>query len=416
MQQTFPPTRAKQSAAGPGVTTWLEDHPLSVLAVTPEFHNGGTEIQLLELGRGLTSRGDRYRIVTGRGTQLDTLRTSGISHRVVRQTAGAVPMLVELLAYAGAILRELLIEPADVIQSTSIRTTYAATLAVAAFGLRRPRTPEPVIVTTLHGGKQSDLYGRAARHLRYLGDAVIVVSSDGRDALQGRGFPEERLSVIPPGRDLVEFIAVRGGKVEPAEITGIPADARIVLHVGRLAPLKGLTYLLDAWGLICSDFTATHLVIVGTGELEADLRAHAASHGIGERVSFLGFRRDVPALLARADAFVLSSLWEGMPMAAVEAMAAGVPVVATHVGGTADAVEDQVTGMLVPPADPGALASALRTLLTDRTRAQQLAETAHLRVRRRFSRDAMVAATRQVYLETRNRHFARAAQMMPLEL
>ena len=387
---------------------------LSVLAVTPIFDNGGTEVQLLELGRALLERGDRYRLVTGGGTRLEDLRTVGIAHRLVRKTAGTVPVPMELMAYAAAILRELLAEPADVIQSTSIRTSYAAALAIAGQALCRPTRPEPAVVTTLHGGKQTDLYGRAARHLRRLSDAVVVVSRAGRDALITHGYPPDRVSVVPPGRDLEPFIRVRADQAAPAEIEGVPPAAHVVLTVGRLAPLKGLRYLLDAWSRV-SSIPDVYLVIVGNGEMEAELKAYASTLGLDGRVVFAGFRSDVPSLLARADVFVLSSLWEGLPMAAVEAMAAGCPVVATAVGGTPEVVEDGVTGLLVPPEDAPALAEALIRLLTAPELSNALAETAADRVQASYTRDALLAATRAVYLQACERRLRRSSELPAYE-
>lgn len=388
---------------------------LAVLAVTPIFENGGTEVQLLELGHALRARGDGYRVVTGGGTRIELLRQSGFAHRIVRQTAGLVPAPIELSAYGWAILRELLAEPADIIQSTSIRTTYAATAALSAYALCRPHSPEPAIVTTLHGGKQGDLYGRAARHLRWMSDAVITVSNDGRAALVGRGFPAARVVVVPPGRDLAEFFAVGAGTSRPADLPDVPAGARVVLTVGRLMPLKGIEHLLDAWALTVPDAPDAVLVIVGSGVLEAELRARAAALGLAGRAVFAGFRTDIPALLARAHTFVLSSLWEGLPMSVVEAMAARRPVVATAAGGTPDIVSDGDTGLLVPPRDAAALAGALRRVLGDDTLAAQLAARGHEHVRARYTREALLAATRAVYLAACERRASRSAGWVSYE-
>lgn len=371
---------------------------LSVLAVTPIFDNGGTEVQLLELGRGLLARGDHYRVVTGKGVQLPALDNAGITYRLVRQTAGLVPIPLELAAYGAAILRELLTGMVTVIQSTSIRTTYAAALAVAAYNVCRPGRVKPAIVTTLHGGKQHDIYGQAARHLQRLSDAVVVVSHDGRSRLIETGYPPDQISVVPPGRNLEAFTRVRERLVEPAQIEGVPPSARVALTVGRLTPIKGLDYLLTAWQVVASAVPDVTLVIVGNGEREAELKTQAAALGLAGRVVFAGFRTDVPALLARADLFVLSSLWEGLPMAVIEAMAAGRPVVATAVGGVPEVVETGITGLLTPPQDAATLAASLIRLLGDHTLSSALASAAAAHVQTHYTREAMVEATRQVYL------------------
>lgn len=373
--------------------------PLSVLAVTPIFDGGGTEMQLLELAEGLRARGHRMRLVTGAGTHLDDLDRRGVPFRLVRQTAGLVPAPVELVAYASAIYGELRAERAHIIQSTSIRTTYAAAAATFAYSLLHPRALAPAIVTTIHGGKREDIYAQARRHLRMLSDCVIVVSENGRDALvRGihRADTSQRVHVIPPGRDLAAFSAITEGRVVPAAIPGVPDNARVVLHVGRLEPLKGQSYLLDAWALVAAQCEDAMLVIAGSGSLEDALHSQAQELCIEDRVVFAGYRTDLPALLARADLFVLSSLWEGLPMAAVEAMAAERAVVATTAGGTPEVVVDGETGLLAPPEDAPALARAIERVLADADLRRRLAFAGKQQAQR-YTKDALISATLEVY-------------------
>jgi glycosyltransferase involved in cell wall biosynthesis len=143
-----------------------------------------------------------------------------------------------------------------------------------------------------------------------------------------------------------------------------------------------------------------HFLIVGDSVSQAyrdGLEAYAAALGLGQRVVFTGFRRDVPALLSAVSVSVLPSLSEGLSNVVLEAMAAGVPVVATSVGGTPEIVDDGVTGLLVPPRDAGALADAISSLLTDPARRQTIGEAGRRRVEERFSLEAMVLATEQLY-------------------
>jgi len=117
------------------------------------------------------------------------------------------------------------------------------------------------------------------------------------------------------------------------------------------------------------------------------------------QVKFLGFRDDVADLLSVCDLFVLPSLFEGLPVSVLEAMAAGKPVVATRIGGTDEAVEDGRTGILVPPRDPAALAGAIRTMLSDLPAARRMGEAGRMRVRHEFTAEAMVARTTKIYEE-----------------
>ena len=131
-------------------------------------------------------------------------------------------------------------------------------------------------------------------------------------------------------------------------------DEFLWLAVGRLVPQKDVPNLLDAFAKHHAAHPRSRLAIVGDGALRDEMVAHAASLGVGEAVAFLGIRRDVPQLMAAADVFVMSSAWEGLPNVVMEAMAAGLPVVSTNVGGVAELVEDPGTGALVPASDAGA--------------------------------------------------------------
>jgi glycosyltransferase involved in cell wall biosynthesis len=155
----------------------------------------------------------------------------------------------------------------------------------------------------------------------------------------------------------------------------------IVLTPARLHPQKGHAYLLTAAAQV-RDAT---FILAGDGPLRADLEGRARELGIAERCVFLGHRSDVPDLLAAADLFVLPSLFEGLPLSVLEAMAAQRPVVATAIGGTDEAVTHELTGLLVPPRDPAALASAIRRIRSDPALAHRLAAAGRDRVEREFS-------------------------------
>jgi glycosyltransferase involved in cell wall biosynthesis len=141
--------------------------------------------------------------------------------------------------------------------------------------------------------------------------------------------------------------------------------------VGSLTPKKDHPNLLAAIGLLAPEHPSLRLVVVGTGPMEAQLRRDVERSGLGSRVHLLGARDDVPHILPAFDVFVVSSRYEGLPLALVEAMAAGLPSVATSVGGIPELLDDGRTGFLVAPGDPAALAAAVEKLLCDpKTRAE----------------------------------------------
>jgi glycosyltransferase involved in cell wall biosynthesis len=182
----------------------------------------------------------------------------------------------------------------------------------------------------------------------------------------------------------------------PAPPGGTTAE-RIVGSAGRLLPLKGLVYLLRAIASLRVEFPNLVLEIAGSGPERATLEREAQTLGLSDGVRFLGWVEELAPVLARWEVFVLPSLEEGFPMAALEAMAAGLPVVASAVGGVPELVEDGRTGYLVPPRDPAALADRLRVLLLDPVQQRAFGAAGQARVRDHFSAERMVTRIAEIY-------------------
>jgi glycosyltransferase involved in cell wall biosynthesis len=170
-----------------------------------------------------------------------------------------------------------------------------------------------------------------------------------------------------------------------------------ILTVANLRSEKAHEVLLVAAAQL-RRYSHLRFLIAGDGPRAAELRALAKTLGVARQVSFLGHREDVPALLASADAFVLPSRSEAFPNGAIEAMAAGLPVVATRVGGLLDLIDEGRTGLLVPPDDPAALAAAIESLVLSPARAAMLGAAARDEVTRRYSFDRMVRGFEDLYL------------------
>jgi glycosyltransferase involved in cell wall biosynthesis len=176
----------------------------------------------------------------------------------------------------------------------------------------------------------------------------------------------------------------------------INREGPVVGNVARLVPQKGQRFLLDAARLILERHPETRFVFVGEGPSRTDLEAQARAAGIDHQVLLTGERSDVPAWLASFDVFALPSLYEGLCYAVIEAQAAGVPVVATPVGGVRETVVDHETGLIVPPEDPKALAEAICWLIEHPLEARKLSNEAARRVER-FSKEKMVEQTLSLY-------------------
>jgi glycosyltransferase involved in cell wall biosynthesis len=237
-------------------------------------------------------------------------------------------------------------------------------------------------------------------------DHGIAVSENTRAAWAARpGMRPSQLSVIPNGVD-VDRYRHRSNRQLAREALGLGSVGPVVAVVARLEPQKGHRHLIDAVAELASTFPRLTLLLAGDGTLRPELEAQARDRGIGGNVRFLGHRADVRDVLEAADVFVLPSLWEAMPFALLEAMASGLPVVATGVAGVPELVADGRTGYLVPPADAGALAFAVRRVLASGDRGAGMGEAGRERVERHFALERMLEETQSAYqrlLHTRPR-------------
>ena len=182
------------------------------------------------------------------------------------------------------------------------------------------------------------------------------------------------------------------------EELGIPKDCLVVGSVAALAPHKAQNYLMDAAAMVLKKRDDVFFVLAGDGELRSELERQIAERGIGDRFLMLGFRQDVRDVLDSLDVFVLSSYLEGLCTSLLDAMAAGLPVVATAVGGIPEVVADGRTGLLVPARDSRALAGAIERLLNDVHLRDSFEEQARIRSRE-FSIDRTVDQTYRLYQE-----------------
>jgi glycosyltransferase involved in cell wall biosynthesis len=207
-----------------------------------------------------------------------------------------------------------------------------------------------------------------------LGTAVSAVGEASRDMVCAlSGLPATSVVIIPNAIEVEGFRRLHPDSPERRALRrdlGVAADTAIIIHAAGLRPIKDQATLLRAWRLMIAEPGPSRqrpplLLIAGEGELRQDLRQLAHQLEVSQYVRFLGQRPDLPTLLPSCDLFVLSSLSEGLSFAILEAMACGLPVVATGVGGNRELVRDGVNGFLVPPQDPRALAAAMQKLLGD---------------------------------------------------
>jgi glycosyltransferase involved in cell wall biosynthesis len=232
----------------------------------------------------------------------------------------------------------------------------------------------PVIVHTVHGWGHHERQHPLTRRFYILleqltqriTDRLIVVSSRNieKGLADGIASPEKYV-IIRSGIELDRFRTPTRSRRDVRAELHIPPGAAVVGTVTRLSPQKAPLDFVKAVARVAEQRPNVHFVVVGDGPLRAEVEARVAAAGLADRFHLAGLRRDVPDLLHSFDVFALTSLWEGLPRVLPQAMAAGLPIVATAVDGNAEAVESGVNGLLTPPGDTRALAAALLRLLDD---------------------------------------------------
>jgi sugar transferase (PEP-CTERM/EpsH1 system associated) len=228
-----------------------------------------------------------------------------------------------------------------------------------------------------------------------LTDQVLCVSQQVADfVVQEVGIPRHKTLVVPNGIDVRNFEHLPA-KQQARAMLRLSFERMLIGTVARLDPVKRLDVLLQAM----QSLSDVYAVVVGDGPERAQLEAMSERSGLAGRVHFAGQQDEVRTWLAALDVFVLSSDWEGMPNAVLEAMAAGLPVVATAIGGMPQLVVDGVTGLLVPPRDPDALARAITRLLREPDLRHQMGQAGRERVKKRFTVERMVSKTEALYRE-----------------
>lgn len=374
------------------VDLWLFVTALSV---------GGAEKTLVDLANDLDR--ERYDVTVWTifeqnplADRLDdhvTLRTLGVEGVTSADHAFAVEGAADPLDYARApvrFVRAARRDRPDVIQSFLPSDNILARAAGVA-------CPDTVVITgvRLVPTGEDDIRQAIDNWSSRFADHVVSNSAAGARFVRDYGVPEERVSVIHNGRDLSRF--ERDAPEGLRDGLGLPADAPVVGTVGRLIDRKGHDELLDAWVTVRDEVPDAHLLVVGDGPRRAALEARASDRGVADCVHFTGLRDDVPDLLAAMDAFAFPSHYEGLPGALLEAMAAGLPCVATPVDGNSELLTAYETGLFVGVDEPDELAWALVRVLQNDAFATDLGDAAAARARHTFSLDRMTTTFESLY-------------------
>jgi glycosyltransferase involved in cell wall biosynthesis len=278
---------------------------------------------------------------------------------------------------------------------------YPTVFAVPAARLARV----PLVIASIRdtGELLTPFQKRVLKFVCRMADSILVNARAVRDWLVAEGYSPEIIEVIWNGIDLDRF-ETKGADGADRREWGLPAQAPLIAMMGRLNRLKGAEYFLEAAATVASRFPEVRFLVVGDVTAadiayKEELIRQAGRHGLDGRIVFTGFRLDVPQVLSEVSISVLPSLSEGLSNVLLESMAAGVPVIATTVGGNPEVVEGGVTGLLVPPRDSKALAHAMSLLIEKPDLARQYGRAGKDRIAEHFHLGRMVRQTEQYYVD-----------------
>ncbi len=379
------------------------DRRIRLLKFVTLFGCGGTERQFVNLGRALdTARFDlRYGCLSSQGDLLESVRAQGIE-----PVEYPIPSFYsrEFVRQAWRFARDVRRARIDIVHAYSFYGNVFAIPAARLAGV-------PIVIASVRdqGVYLTPTQARVHRFACRLADCVLVNADAIKQGLVAQGVDPARIVVIHNGIDLEPFEQTESTAAIRQEL-GVPVGVPVVGVAGRLSRAKGLEDFVDAAALIHQAAPEARFLVVGGERVGVDpvpghayrdrLIERALRAGVHDRFIFTGYRADIPRLLRAMDVSVLPSHSEGLPNAVLEAMAAGVAVVATRVGGVPEVVVDQETGRLVAPGDPPALAAAVLMLLSDPAATAAMGRAGRARVRDHFSVASMAERTQRLYLDS----------------
>ncbi|HEX2988603.1 MAG TPA: glycosyltransferase family 4 protein [Chloroflexota bacterium] len=364
-----------------------------ILHLVTSLDLGGAQNHLLSLVKGLRARGHTADVAFFKNpTLLKEFQATGAEVFDLSTRRTFSPLLIPRLT---GILRD---GRYQILHTHLLKAdSYGAVAGMLA------RTP--VVLSSKHNDEIALQNPRVATVHGLLSrlDRKVIVLSDyvGRYVSSVGKVDRTRIDRVYYGIQPTTAATAEDGARVRAEL-GIPAEAPLIATVGRLMEQKGLVYLLQAMKILGDRLPEARLLVVGDSQdgrdgYKMELLKQWESMGLQGKVVFTGVRHDIPAVVQAIDLFAMASLWEGFGLVFLEAMAAARPIVATEVSAVPEVVENGVTGLLVPPRDPQALADAMYRLLTERDRATAMGEAGLLKLKQQFSEDKMVQAIEQIY-------------------
>jgi glycosyltransferase involved in cell wall biosynthesis len=382
------------------------EQPIRVLRVIARLNMGGPAIHVASLAAGLESRGYHTTLVAGslaRGEDsmaflADRLGVSVVSVPEIQREVSLMHDARSITRVA-ALIRE---TRPHILHTHTAKAGAIGRLAALSAGPARP----PVVVHTFHGHvlkgyfdtPRTALFGQIERALARTTDALVAVSPEVRDELVALGVaPRQKFAVVRLGIPLAERLGDATSDADYRRLYGIGNDAFVVGWVGRMTAVKDTGATLEIVRALRDRGVDAVLCMVGDGPDRDQLEQLAHELGIARSCFFVGYQEDVAGYYALFDAFLLPSVNEGTPVSAIEALAAGTPVVATRVGGVPDVVRDGLDGFLVSPGDVDGAAARLASLAADPELRRRLGDAGRARMLDRYSVDRLVDDIDRLY-------------------
>ncbi len=345
--------------------------PIRIARVIARLNVGGPAQHAISLSAGLDPARFVTTLITGVGDPDEgdlsaEARARGIEPVVIPELGPQIRLGRDLVAL-GKLVRLLRRLRPDLVHTHTAKAGALGRVAARLAGV-------PAIVHTFHGHvlegyfspSRAWLFLQIERILARITDRIVTVSPRVRHDLLARGIGRpEQMEVVPVGLDLARFHQGPAAPARLREKLAIPTDAPLLGIVGRLVAIKDHPTLFQALALLQSPGPPPHLIVVGDGERREALKRLTQDLGLTSRIHFLGWRKDLQAILGEMDMVICCSKNEGTPVALIEAMAAGVPVLSTDVGGVGDLIVHRETGWLVPSDNPSAMARGIGDLLAN---------------------------------------------------
>lgn len=342
----------------------------------------GAENVVLELSKELTK--------LNHWVTIGILETRDNRHMELAERAREAGVNVQLFPCQGRFDKRTITAVRDFIVREKPSVLHSHGYKANFYFLLANRGRLPWIVTN-HLWKRTNATLKIYAHLDSLvmrkADCIVAVSEQIANDMKQRGIAADKVAIIENGVSLERFRI--GNKDEMRKAFGFNGNEKVIGTVASLTPEKGHTYLIDAAREVIHKHPEARFLIIGDGPQRQSLEETTAHLGLSGKVIFTGSRKDIPEILSLLDAFVLPSFKEGLPMALLEAMAAKVPVIATKVGAVPKLIEDGVSGILIPPKDPQAIADAAIEVLSDEQGSLKMARKGFERVRDHYSSATM---------------------------